>query len=458
MAEWSTWAPADGYMDEVEGLALVFNRVTQILEESSGHLDRAVVLANDITSESVLAWAVEVSRLHKNMQMASQASAQLARVFDTYVEQVRMIGSRANAVKDGLSGNAYGLVERGLSDYKVLASSELESVIERIKDAVDPPLPIGEPGWLPSPTRLMIDSAVRSLASLALLRQEADEVFCQEAQGVISDTNVLFDGAASGNPFKVIADWLGLNDYVIHQTQRLTGPVSMTMQPEDVRQGAAGDCWYLAALAALANTPGGRATLQQNMIWDPVRQGYWVTLYRNGKPEVYFVDTVYADGAYTYDAKWNRTPSWVSVYEAALVQYYGGDAFALNGGSGNAAFEILTGQDATGLDASQGTWLIRDALADGETVVAASQVKFPWDSEFIEVVAQVQNPNGTYSPRTIEIVRNHEYSVVSVDADGNIYIRNPWGPGNTAGDDGRVIMLTQTQFWYYFHTVSVGSA
>jgi hypothetical protein len=54
-----------------------------------------------------------------------------------------------------------------------------------------------------------------------------------------------------------------------------------------------------------------------------------------------------------------------------------------------------------------------------------------------------------------KIVYEHEYTVESVDAAGNITIRNPWGKTSVAGD--AVITLTPDQFQAYFTGQSIGS-
>lgn len=266
------------------------------------------------------------------------------------------------------------------------------------------------------------------------------------------------DGLTSYLNNKPPSSWDGvLNIPVI-----LTGPVSTSdadMEPADIHQGNAGDCWYLAVLGSLAATAEGRDLLRANMVWNAQKGGYEVTLYRDGKPEVYFVDTIYSDGA-GYGAE-----TWVAVYEAALVQYYKGNAEKINGGISATGMEILTGKKAALVLLIDSTYtsamlsITRQALANGSLVTAGSYPDIPIDKlkmGDMTVTAGVKDANGNWTTAQIGIVRNHAYTVEAMD-DDYVYLRNPWGPNNSADrSPSGLIRLTWTQFRDTFVTVSVG--
>ncbi len=259
-----------------------------------------------------------------------------------------------------------------------------------------------------------------------------------------------------GGPFQTQvfpSDWG--DEGVLDRKVPLDGEVDLSdagLDPLLIKQGGAGDCWYIAALISIADSPGGADFIRDHMEWDEEKQGYWVTLYfPDGSPGKYFVDSVYADGA------GQGRVNWASVYEAALVQHEGGED-DINGGYSDNAFEIITGGDASrgGTDVDK----MRDALEDGKPVAVStdSERKVLW----VEwggaptVDAQVENPPGVWTSTEIDIVDGHAYSVVDVDDDGNVFVVNPWGPGNSS-DGGGVIKLSEEEFERAFSKQSIGS-
>jgi hypothetical protein len=241
-----------------------------------------------------------------------------------------------------------------------------------------------------------------------------------------------------------------LHDYPYHNGSDLilNAPVPLTGQvitseeditPNSVNQGNAGDCWFMAVLAAMAAIPAGKDKLYQNMKWDGTKHCYIVTLYYKGKAETYDVDTVYGDGGHV--KTWGE-PSWTSVYEDALIQYaqvhHGGNGVQwINSGSGSDAMPILTGQPANKVGTD--TKIIKDALSQGELVTVASP---PKGKDIILSDGDV-------------VVVDHEYTVVHVYDDGSVMLRNPWGDKNTIGS--AYLTLTNEGFYAYFKEMNLGS-
>jgi hypothetical protein len=196
-------------------------------------------------------------------------------------------------------------------------------------------------------------------------------------------------------------------------------------------------------MAAMAATPTGQDKLYRNMVWNVEKHCYVVTLYYNGKAETYDVDTVYGDGG--HGANWGD-PSWTSVYEDALIQYaqvhYRGKGIDwIEGGFGSVAMPVLTGEPATRTTANIDQ--AAEALDHGQLVTAGSV------PEGTDLTDYPKLANGA------TIVENHEYTVLSVDANDNVTLRNPWGDPNSAGP--AVIVLSPGEFYQYFPTISIGS-
>ncbi|WP_176783276.1 C2 family cysteine protease [Leucobacter chromiiresistens] len=206
--------------------------------------------------------------------------------------------------------------------------------------------------------------------------------------------------------------------------------------PDDVAQGSIGDCFMLSSVVALLNTDAGDAFIRDHVRWDAEREGYWVTLYANGEPEEVFVEYVFDNGAKQSDWDWwifgGDKPSIAALYEAAIRQEYGYDF--IDGGVPAEAMEIITGHPVdviengnyAGLDADQVDEL-RDVLDDGGQVVISS----PRSGDH---QITVTDPDG--NSREVDVVTSHSYVITRIDPDGSVWMRNPWGPGNSADGGG----------------------
>jgi hypothetical protein len=210
--------------------------------------------------------------------------------------------------------------------------------------------------------------------------------------------------------------------------------------PEDVAQGGIGDCFMLSSIVSLLNTAGGDDFIRDNVRWDSDKNGFWVTLYSGGEPKEVFVEYVFDNGARQSDWEWwlfgGDKPSIAALYESAIRQEYGFSA--IDGGVPADAMELITGRpvtvtentDYSGLTSSQVDGL-RNVLDDGGQVVISS----PRSGDHqITVTA----PDG--STREVEVVNTHSYAVMSIEPDGSVWVRNPWGPGNSADGGGEFLV------------------
>jgi hypothetical protein len=206
--------------------------------------------------------------------------------------------------------------------------------------------------------------------------------------------------------------------------------------PDDVAQGSIGDCFMLSSIGSLLSSDAGDEFIRDNVRWDSEKEGFWVTLYSDGEPHEVFVDHVYGDGARQEDWDWlifsGDKPSIAALYEAAISKEHGYGY--LDGGVPADAMEMITGgtvdvvenSDYSGLDSAQVDDL-RDVLDDGGQVVISS----PRSGD-----SQITVTDADGETREIEVVNTHSYVVTRIDADGSVWMQNPWGPGNSADGGG----------------------
>lgn len=255
-----------------------------------------------------------------------------------------------------------------------------------------------------------------------------------------------------------------------------------TFNWEGMTQGQIGDCYFLASMAALAQTPAGQRRLA-SMIQPHYDErgnvdGYLVRLpddpaHPNASPgrEV-FVHSKYINGAMQdpdgYQTGEEPRVGVYSILEAAWGQNHPGGSNSsgntppgIGGGMPADSFKVMTGKSATTLksDGSPNGYNIFER-AD---LIAASQQHQP-------MVASTVATNATYTdgmapvdatvngqPTQIELYGAHAYTVVSADANG-VTLCNPHG-SNPAKDG--MAPATFTLSWddyekYYGHT-TIGS-
>ncbi|MCC4907523.1 C2 family cysteine protease [Microbacterium sp. cx-59] len=308
-----------------------------------------------------------------------------------------------------------GELRRHRAAYESAAAS-----FETARQAVrDNPLDVGA----------LLDAGRARLAALGA----AGEIQAAAARAA-DELRAAIDDDADGNAWWDPFGWWTHDDTVPDQPVNESITDENAFDADDVDQGSIGDCFMLSSIVALLGSDEGDDFIRENVRWDAEKNGYWVTLYENGEPTEVFVDKVFGNGARQSDGDWlpGDKASIAALYEAAIEKEYGYGF--LDGGEPEDAMTIITGRDVevveneshAGLTESQIDPL-RENLANGGQVVLSS----PREGDH---TITVEGPDG--STREIDIVNKHSYAVTRIDADGSVWMRNPWGPGNSADGGG----------------------
>lgn len=275
--------------------------------------------------------------------------------------------------------------------------------------------------------RVTLQTAQLGLAQVAsTIRANADQQENSSTDsGGMAGGHGSGDGSSGGgdgdrpepDPYEDMGD-----DYV-----DITNPIPLdddALDPQNIKQGSLGDCWFLAALGSVADA-------DPEFIRDHMTQnddGSWtVTMYDDGKPVEINVDPTALPGA-AKDADGNF--NFATIYEKAAAEFFGGSYEDIDGGYSDDAFAAITGGD-TDRGGESDFDGISDKMADGPVAVGTEgdDAKWWWDDE-------VDNDH---------IVPNHAYMVDTIETHVNsetgkeetmIHLLNPWGPngGNLAGD------------------------
>ena len=215
-------------------------------------------------------------------------------------------------------------------------------------------------------------------------------------------------------------------------------------QYNDIRQGAVGDCYFLASLASLADTDPG--TIEQMVA--PMGDGtYAVRYYRNGQPVYVRVDAELPGSSFSprYAKLTPDGELWVALAEKAYAQFrYGENSYAsISGGWMDPVYRAVTG-----------LWTTR--LWPTSSNVASSMASHLAAGHAVTV--------GSNSNAASPIVGLHAYMVKSVEVNAgetHVTVYNPWGLDGRSYDsnpgDG-LLRLTLDQFRVAFSTVVISLA
>jgi hypothetical protein len=239
---------------------------------------------------------------------------------------------------------------------------------------------------------------------------------------------------------------------------RFTGPLFIDgPTPGDVRQGAIGNCYFPAALAAVAHA---RPDAIKNAIKDNGDGTFTVRFYKYGDKRSPVDVKVDAD---LYARSWggpvyggslggstapDKMELWFPLIEKAYAQWKGGyEAIGHGGVSGDVMGEIVGATDSYTRLASA------DANRIFERIKAGASKDQPMTAgTFGKDQASLYTNSGVYA--------NHAYSVLGAVEEGGkkyVQIRNPWGqsePGWDGKNDG-VFKLELERFMKLYQSFSI---
>lgn len=234
------------------------------------------------------------------------------------------------------------------------------------------------------------------------------------------------------------------SDLFVNQPLFAAGP-----EYNDIKQGALGDCYFLAGLSAIAQSDPALIRQSITALGDGT---YAIRFFKSGVANYYRVDAqLPTSGSSPAYAKLTRYGSelWVALLEKAFAQFrYGQNSYAsIEGGWMDEAYTAITGLGYSSYSTSAYT---ADALAQ------------KMQNDLLAGHALTAASAGDIAP----IVGGHAYEIHAVEYDtttGTWYVTvyNPWGVDGNAWDsnssDG-LLRLTAADFKARFSYLEVASA
>lgn len=217
------------------------------------------------------------------------------------------------------------------------------------------------------------------------------------------------------------------------------------ISPNDVGQGALGDCYFMAALSSIAQQ-------HPDVIWNAIEDNgdgtYTVTFHQDGKPVQVTVDSDFpvredSNGNATDILAYARTGSradelWPMIMEKAYAQLDGNSYARIEGGWPGDAVELITGKPVQRLDL--------DASTPAETQTRLNDLQDRLNAgEYLTVSTRSTGPFENKGMWPTDIAPLHAYSIEQVDVEQElIYLHNPWGSAHNPRP------LTLDEFSKYF--------
>jgi hypothetical protein len=245
---------------------------------------------------------------------------------------------------------------------------------------------------------------------------------------------------------------------------------------KDVRQHRLGDCFFLSALASLAQR-------RPHAIEEGIREhddGRVTVRFYRRRREVEGFEPVYitvtkalpeAGDRPIVATSTARGELWVPLFEKAYAGWLGGYGVLDAGGDARHAVEALTGRLAhlTWLehaDADHVLRLLEESIAGGLLTTASTYLQDAARASLASKVARGAIPKHLYDPESFEyarhgLVEGHEYTVWGLHEEGGqrmIRLHNPWcyfEPRGNGRDDG-MFSLPFDRFLLIFDTVCSG--
>lgn len=187
------------------------------------------------------------------------------------------------------------------------------------------------------------------------------------------------------------------------------------IEPGDIKQGALGDCYFLGALAGLAETP----QRLKRLIKKTGNGRYQITFYKGGIKQYVVIDDLIpcVDGEPVF-SKNHGNEIWVLLLEKAYAKLHGSYA-AIEGGLSAIAFSDLTGMPVDKIDTKK---LDTDDLFE--------KLEGLMELEWTTCTSINGNFNANETKKNYGLVTGHAYTILGAQEYKGIKLvklRNPWG-------------------------------
>jgi calpain-15 len=211
-----------------------------------------------------------------------------------------------------------------------------------------------------------------------------------------------------------------------------------SIEPNDIKQGELGDCYFLSTLASIAEKP---ARIRKLFETEEVNeQGmYGIKVCDKGEWKTVIIDDLIPCRHNTKQpvfTKGNGNEIWVLLLEKAWAKLYGGYA-KIEAGLTRESLHDLTGGPAK-------TFMTGDPKVSGSKVNEDiwAEIKTAEEKDFIMTCGAGDLMEGQDILSTTGLVGSHAYSLLSAmevtDKSGKVIrllkIRNPWGQSEWTGD------------------------
>lgn len=227
--------------------------------------------------------------------------------------------------------------------------------------------------------------------------------------------------------------WLRPQDMFTKDGRRYRWEVFRDPRPTDIEQGALGNCWFLSALAVIAERPDILEQIMITKVYNPFGV-YQIRLCVDGRWQVVVVDDFFPCNARTRGpafAVGRRNQLWVPLIEKALAKVAGSYAKLLAGRSVE-GLAVLTGAPCSVVDLEGAN------SPDSKDVLWASLLSMR-EARFIMGCScgagKRYVDEAEYRNRGLQA--RHAYSLLDVvEYDGHrlVRLRNPWGTFVWNGD------------------------
>eukprot|EP00817_Percolomonadidae_sp_ATCC50343_P000860 CAMPEP_0117419486 /NCGR_PEP_ID=MMETSP0758-20121206/1030_1 /TAXON_ID=63605 /ORGANISM="Percolomonas cosmopolitus, Strain AE-1 (ATCC 50343)" /LENGTH=291 /DNA_ID=CAMNT_0005200563 /DNA_START=687 /DNA_END=1559 /DNA_ORIENTATION=+ len=224
-------------------------------------------------------------------------------------------------------------------------------------------------------------------------------------------------------------EWRRVSDIFKGQSYRM---FYEGIEADDIRQGALGDCYFLSAIAAVANRRP--ESIQKLFLTQEVNNIYEVAFCKGGRWQRVVVDDyipTYSWGTHPCFSQNHDLEIWVMILEKAYAKLHG-SYLRLKTGSAESAFEDLTG------------YPIREFMFDSAKVSKELETTAFWDrmvryfkSNYLMCVLTGDASEVSWSEKETGLITGHYYTLLDAKYKHGkrlLKLRNPWGQTEWLGD------------------------